>query len=665
MNELLTLIQTIGNALAGPPGTAAAMLTGYVLTNLLPDMGMNIIANLGAEGVETFVQKVWQRRSDQSVNHDLQRAFRAALILALHDSGGRATFGSTYQPPRLPLPAGLGYAFAAHDRETAECLQHALRALVRALNEERVLPLAEANAPLSQATAGLLQGTPDAAVPLLAAITAFLRDEFATLMAEHPGLITHLETHLFDRTLLLFAERLKDDEYTRAWRAFQRGLLETLRDQVQAMRPEIHGVREDVQAPQDTLTRVLDLIDDDHSAWTQLLHDLPTRLARIEQQQQAGFRALFQQALAQDAALQQHLDALRAQIDRVVFVVTATQATVTHIEATTTATQATVTHIDATTTVILDELRALRAQFSYLPAPADHVEGGKLLVARRPARAPLHERQRHLLERHTLFGGRDAELAQIRTFLETRPGGYLFVTGPSGYGKSALLANLIAADRPRSCWYVLNALDNTHRRVDFVRQLCEQMLTYYQMPPQDDDLPREADRLEALYTRLLRMPLVRPDQPLILVIDGLDEAEERFILSDRYLPRTLPPGKFVIMAARATGEDDLARLGLVPDQVQTLTLTTLDAARIADLLRKAGGAAAAWADDPPRLEEVQRVSQGDPFYLHYLVQDIHDGCIGADDLVRQPVGLTGYLDGWWHSVEEHTESSAWPTCWAT
>ena len=194
--------------------------------------------------------------------------------------------------------------------------------------------------------------------------------------------------------------------------------------------------------------------------------------------------------------------------------------------------------------------------------------------------------------------------------------------------------------------------------MDFLRQLYEQMLTYYQMPPQDDDLPRDADRLEALYAHLLHMPLVRPDQPLILVIDGLDEAEERFVFSDRYLPRTLPLGKFVIMAARATGENYLARLGLAHDQMQTLTLTTLDTAGIADLLRRAGGVSAAWADDPPRREAVERVSQGDPFYLHYLVQDIRDGRIGADDLARQPVGLTGYLDGWWRSVEEHTEQQS-------
>ena len=653
MLDLTTFMSMIGGSLAGPPGAVAGIVIGGVLTNLLPDVGKNILGNLGTEGVQALYQRLWQRQPAQpALNHDLQRAFRAALILALHDIGGRATFGRAYQRPRLPLPDGLRYAFVAHDRKTAARLQDALRKLVRALNEERVLPLAEANSPLSQTTAGLLQGTPDAA-PLIAAITTFLllHNEFAGLMAEQPGLIAHLETHLFDRTLLLFAELLKDADHTPAWRAFQRGLLETLRDQVQAVATEVHGVREDVQALQalqDTLTRVLAQIEDDHSAWTQLLNDLPTSLARIEQQQQAGFRALFQQALAQDAALQQHLDALRAQIDQVVFVVTATHDRVTHIDATTTATQ-------ATTTVILEELRALRALFPSLSAPTYRVEGETLLVARRSSRAPLHERQRHLLERHTLFGGRDAELAQIRAFLHTRPGGYLFVTGPSGYGKSALLANLIAADRPRYCWYVLNALDGTHRRGDFLRQLCEQMLTYYQMPPQDDDLPRDADRLEALYIQLLRMPLVRPDQPLILVIDGLDEAEERFVLSDRYLPRTLPAGKFVIMAARATGEDYLARLGLAPDQVQTLTLTTLDTAGIADLLRTAGGAAAAWADDPPRLAEVQRVSQGDPFYLHYLVQDIRDGRIGADDLARQPVGLTGYLDGWWHSVEEHAE----------
>ena len=379
MNDLLTLMRTMGNTLAGPPGAVAVMLMGYVLTNVLPDVGKNMLGNLETEGVAAFYQRLWQRRPAQShVNHDLQRAFRAALILALHDIGRRATFGSAHYQPRLSLPAGPGYDFARHDDDTAARLQHALRELVRALNEERVLLLAESNAPLSQAMAGLLQGTPDAAAPLLAAITAFLRDEFAGLMAEQPGLIAHLETHLFDRTLLLFAELLKDEEYTRAWRAFQRGLLETLREQVQAVATEVHAVRQDVQALQEALTRVLDQIDDNDSAWTQVLRELPTSLAHIEQQQQAGFRALFQQAVAHDAALQSRLDALRTSIDHVVFVVTATHDRV--------------THIDATATVILQELRALRVRFPSLSALAYPVEGATLLVARRSSWAPLHER---------------------------------------------------------------------------------------------------------------------------------------------------------------------------------------------------------------------------------------------------------------------------------
>lgn len=157
------------------------------------------------------------------------------------------------------------------------------------------------------------------------------------------------------------------------------------------------------------------------------------------------------------------------------------------------------------------------------------------------------------------------------------------------------------------------------------------------------DLPEHADHLEALYARLLRMPLVQANQPLVLVIDGLDEAANSFI-SDLHIPRHLPEGKFIIFpaGARETGRNYLEELGLPSDKVLTINLEQLSYGGVQALLCAAD--ATAWANNPPLVGEVLRVSEGDPFYLHELVQDIASGQITTEQITHKPTSLTAYLD---------------------
>lgn len=56
----------------------------------------------------------------------------------------------------------------------------------------------------------------------------------------------------------------------------------------------------------------------------------------------------------------------------------------------------------------------------------------KVVYSQKPLLDPL-------LMRHSLFGGRDAELGLLDEFLSQSVGGYRFITGESGFGKTALL----------------------------------------------------------------------------------------------------------------------------------------------------------------------------------------------------------------------------------
>src|SRR5207244_5244506 len=78
----------------------------------------------------------------------------------------------------------------------------------------------------------------------------------------------------------------------------------------------------------------------------------------------------------------------------------------------------------------------------------------------------------------------------------------------------------------------------------------------------------------------------------------------------------------------------------------------LDRPGIEALLRKAGGKASGWANDQAKLVLVERVSEGDPFYLRYLAEDIAKGKITLKQMKQNPEGLNHYLDGWWSQVVE-------------
>ena len=83
---------------------------------------------------------------------------------------------------------------------------------------------------------------------------------------------------------------------------------------------------------------------------------------------------------------------------------------------------------------VLDVIDAARAQRTAL---VDHYP---------ILHAPLREVFRPLLDDRTkLFGGRDAALAKIAAFIEDPKGGYLAITAPPGFGKTALMATLVRA----------------------------------------------------------------------------------------------------------------------------------------------------------------------------------------------------------------------------
>lgn len=629
---------TAGAVLAGPGGAVVGSLTGSLLSTVLPDFLSNVAGELTAGAVERVGNALARRLSEedkQQINQDLQTAFRDAFREAVYDVGGQACFSGHWKGKRQDIPERVvytqtieGYGLwrdGSSQSDLAQQVCACLHAIDRAVEEQHLLPLTPPqDGPLVD-----VQRFLEAETPMMLAndffdqvIASFLAG-FRSLTVELPRFESHLRAHLLDRTLVHLGEMLK--QRTPAWRAFNRLLLEGIRTEVR----QLGAGQEQILKQLNTLLAQPEAqpITD----WANGLADLLSATGRMEKRLDEGFDDLLTRVAAQHGEVVALLTDVSTAVEGVAYQVSM---------------------VGADVQAIFPKLEEIVTYIRGGSLAGFTVQGDRLLAEPRLPRAMLRERQAHYLERHRLFAGRETELGRIREFLQTQQQGYVFVTGPSGYGKSALLANLIAPNQERYVWYFLNQLDGTHRPLDFLRQMCEQLLAYYQMPVQSEyDLPDRVDRLEALYAQLMRMPLVRTDQPLVLVIDGIDEADANF-LSDLHIPCDLPDGKFIVFSARQTGRDYIAELGVPREHLLTLTLGELHYEAIRALLQTAGSQAAAWADDLALVRQLTHVSQGDPFYLHYLVQDIVTGQMTPEQIEYQPKGLTTYLNGWWNQVVE-------------
>jgi tetratricopeptide (TPR) repeat protein len=242
-----TVGSTVGAAIAGPPGAIIGGLAGRLIAPLLDIDGIiaEIEAGLASDAVKWAWQKARRRRLPtdemQRINGDLQSTFRDAIREALYDVGGGECFRDKWKT-RRDVPAAMVYPQTTHgsslwhtksplSEQICDCLQ----ALVQALDTHKLLP---EYPPLD---------TPNASVePYLQATTPHLLNDaffdqvfmpflrsFESLLIEVPHFKQHLRRYLLDRTLVHLGELLK--QRTSTWRAFNRYMLEDIRDGLKSL----------------------------------------------------------------------------------------------------------------------------------------------------------------------------------------------------------------------------------------------------------------------------------------------------------------------------------------------------------------------------------------------------------------------------------------------
>jgi tetratricopeptide (TPR) repeat protein len=272
-------------------------------------------------------------------------------------------------------------------------------------------------------------------------------------------------------------------------------------------------------------------------------------------------------------------------------------------------------------------------------------------------RAPLRRVFDPLIEeRARLFAGRGDEERLVVEFISRPQGGYLAITGAAGFGKTALVANLIGDDPHAFAYHFFSPLygDATLSEGFYLRNVVEQLAEWH---GRTEALPAESqlNELRAAYHELVAEPL---DRTQILILDGLDEVRGWTLRP--YLMRRLPQHLHFVATIRDVGQDWRAEYGFPVDQVEELKLEGLSRAGVAEVFERAGDSAAALADRPAIVDEIVRVASrsgeaaegADPFYVRLLAEDAAEGVLTVETLSQRPSGLEAYLDQWWHEVKE-------------
>ncbi|MGD0063932.1 MAG: hypothetical protein ABSB76_10885, partial [Streptosporangiaceae bacterium] len=255
------------------------------------------------------------------------------------------------------------------------------------------------------------------------------------------------------------------------------------------------------------------------------------------------------------------------------------------------------------------------------------------------------------------FAGRGWLLENIDEFLRSADRGYFVLEADAGLGKTAFCAWLA---RTRGYPQHFARLPGGGDTAAALKNLAAQLISMYQLPEAAPGgvLPPATSRPNG-FARLLAAAAgqaQRAGQPLVLVVDGLDEVPDRAGEMPLGLPASLPPGVYVVVSRRP-GDQLLpieapkryitlqawAEPGQPPvpnqqDMLDYLRQAARDPA-LAQLLAAAGLPAEAFTD------QLAVKCAGVWIYLRYVLAEMRQQRRSVTDLATLPDNLWRYYAG--------------------
>jgi hypothetical protein len=274
---------------------------------------------------------------------------------------------------------------------------------------------------------------------------------------------------------------------------------------------------------------------------------------------------------------------------------------------------------------------------------------------------------RHIFEplfvRYARFGGRADVLDQVKTFIDSPKAGYLVITGPAGYGKTALAVKLVELNRDITAYHFFTDLYGSESGSEFLseqfflKNVVEQIRLWNFFPYDTWEAPTTLSGWVAAYQQLITTPL---REKHILLIDGLDEVKAWSLRP--YLTAELPNNLKIIVTLRDLGQAWVNEYGFPKTQTQHVPLVGLTRADVRDVLRLAGPVAAAVSGDGALLDKLVKVTSpagtvagADPLYVRLLADDLEERRITAADIDKQAPSLEENLKRWWKETQKRAK----------
>jgi hypothetical protein len=257
------------------------------------------------------------------------------------------------------------------------------------------------------------------------------------------------------------------------------------------------------------------------------------------------------------------------------------------------------------------------------------------------------------------FGGRDRQLSSLDNWLEGENSDRLLLVAPAGRGKSMLLVRW-AAEVSES-YSVIFIPISIRKRTNRPETIFQALAAHIALAV-GQNLPSTPINPAPFYHDKVREYLeeygYNQDKPLLIILDGLDEAAGFADYEESLFPEDQISNIKLIISARLTAnapdaETWLRRLGwnvsiIRPDH---MLIPSLDQEGLKDVLYKMGCPLSDLADDADIVLQLLRLTDGDPLIVGLYVEDLwcrRDTvtCLTPEDLKHISSGFDGYFHKW-------------------
>jgi hypothetical protein len=264
-----------------------------------------------------------------------------------------------------------------------------------------------------------------------------------------------------------------------------------------------------------------------------------------------------------------------------------------------------------------------------------------------------------IAERLQTFVGREFVLSAVKEILGKTefPSGYVLIRGEPGIGKTAVMCHLV---RENGYLHHFNiAPQNIRSTRAFLENVCAQLIVRYKLG--HTEIPASAGEDSSFLSQLLVEAAASTNEPLVILVDALDEAEDGINGANRlFLPPTLPDRVYFVVSSREQMDYRLA-----VDRREDIYIRDDDPANLADVRlyvkqflehyeERMDGRLVDWTLTPEAFtEEIAERSQGNFMYLVHVLSDIRDGRLdpkSIQDIQNLPRGLQAYYQRHWRTM---------------